>query len=253
MQMGARRSAGRPAFTLIELLVVIAIIAILAAILFPVFAKAREKGRSASCTSNLKQCCIAMAQYAQDYDETLCPYSLSGGSGAGGTPPNVAFPWNQLIQPYIKSVQVFKCPSSTNAQSVGYNFPLGSNGRALSNIPLPTQTPMFADVYGSNTATQCCAFIIPTAAMPWCDGRVLANVNDMYAGWGGNTAGCVASERHMEACNIGFVDGHVKTMKALADPGKTANANLSWRPPLQDLDWNANGVVGPGAGGLTYD
>ena len=61
----------RRGFTLIELLVVIAIIAILAAILFPVFAKAREKARQASCLSNVKQMCLALMQYAQDYDETL--------------------------------------------------------------------------------------------------------------------------------------------------------------------------------------
>ncbi len=250
MKIGVCRRSGRSAFTLIELLVVIAIIAILAAILFPVFAKAREKGRSASCQSNLKQCCIAMAQYTQDYDETLCPYTASGGSGSN------ANPWNVLIQPYLKSVQVFKCPSSTNAQSVGYNFPLGSNGRALANVPLPAQTPIFADVYGSTDPNQTLCFIVPTAAFPWCDGRQLANttpVTGWASGWGGSTGGCVASERHMEACNIGFVDGHVKTMKALADPGKTANSNFVWRPPLEGLDWDSDGIVGPGSGGLNYD
>jgi prepilin-type N-terminal cleavage/methylation domain-containing protein/prepilin-type processing-associated H-X9-DG protein len=100
-------------FTLIELLVVIAIIAILAAILFPVFAKAREKARQSSCLSNLKQLGIATLSYAQDYDERLSPlYQLS----APHTPSGSAsvcnyYTWPEDIAPYIKNDQVFQCPS----------------------------------------------------------------------------------------------------------------------------------------------
>jgi prepilin-type N-terminal cleavage/methylation domain-containing protein/prepilin-type processing-associated H-X9-DG protein len=90
------------AFTLIELLVVIAIIAILAAILFPVFAKAREKARQASCASNLKQLGLAIIQYTQDYDETM----------PNGVLPNGT--WRHLIYPYVKSTGVYKCPSNPN-------------------------------------------------------------------------------------------------------------------------------------------
>jgi prepilin-type N-terminal cleavage/methylation domain-containing protein/prepilin-type processing-associated H-X9-DG protein len=86
----------RPGFTLIELLVVIAIIAILAAILFPVFAQAREKARQASCSSNLKQIGLAVLMYAQDYDETL-PF-------AAVNPPGVPLiMWYDLVEPYVKS------------------------------------------------------------------------------------------------------------------------------------------------------
>ena len=100
------------AFTLIELLVVIAIIAILAAILFPVFATAREKARASSCTSNLKQLGIAFLQYEQDYDE-LNPHGRDGGTtgwqGDG---------WAFCIYPYVKSKGVFTCPDDTyNVQS----------------------------------------------------------------------------------------------------------------------------------------
>src|SRR5687768_3857109 len=93
----------RSAFTLIELLVVIAVIALLAAILFPVFARARENARRASCQSNLKQIGIGLMQYTQDYDERFPVRLATGGNG------NYVVP----IMPYVKSVQVFKCPSDT--------------------------------------------------------------------------------------------------------------------------------------------
>lgn len=94
------RSSHKRAFTLVELLVVIAIIAILAAILFPVFARARENARKTSCLSNLKQIGLGFMQYAQDYDERL-PWSADGG----------AVSWAITMQPYIKNTQIFRCPS----------------------------------------------------------------------------------------------------------------------------------------------
>jgi len=102
-----------PGFTLIELLVVIAIIAILAAILFPVFARARESARRASCQSNLKQIGLGLIQYAQDFD--------------GWTPGSVTFnqqpsgggsSWPTMIQPYVKSSQLFVCPSAAATEKV---------------------------------------------------------------------------------------------------------------------------------------
>ena len=98
----------RSGFTLIELLVVIAIIAILAAILFPVFAQAREKARQASCASNLKQIGTAFVSYSQDYDE-MCPRAMWGGSPSG-----TLCSWPTIIQPYVKSVDIFRCPSYTS-------------------------------------------------------------------------------------------------------------------------------------------
>ena len=106
-------------FTLIELLVVIAIIAILAAILFPVFAQAREKARSAACLSNIKQFVLAQTMYTQDYDEVV-PALFYGPTAPTvyipGLPPRNYYTWTEYLQPYIKSQQVLRCPSaSTNA------------------------------------------------------------------------------------------------------------------------------------------
>jgi prepilin-type N-terminal cleavage/methylation domain-containing protein len=91
-------------FTLIELLVVIAIIAILAAILFPVFAQAREKARAATCLSNLKQVGMATRMYTQDYDEVLVPSYLYNSTTTWKW-------WWDLLQPYVKNMDVFVCPS----------------------------------------------------------------------------------------------------------------------------------------------
>jgi len=99
-------------FTLIELLVVIAIIAILAAILFPVFAKAREKARQSSCLSNVKQLTLGMLQYVQDFDEKF-PMFVTG-------TPTQGEPWWVCVQPYIKNEQVYVCPSLTPGAPTTY-------------------------------------------------------------------------------------------------------------------------------------
>jgi len=105
----------RKGFTLIELLVVIAIIAILAAILFPVFAKAREKARQASCLSNIKQCALGLLMYRDDYDQTWCVTSFPSMIGTN-TKTDVAgnsleIKWYCLIYPYVKSKNIILCPS----------------------------------------------------------------------------------------------------------------------------------------------
>jgi prepilin-type N-terminal cleavage/methylation domain-containing protein/prepilin-type processing-associated H-X9-DG protein len=118
------------AFTLIELLVVIAIIAILAAILFPVFAQAREKARQTSCLSNARQVGLAVRMYSDDYD-SFSPMSYHAEDNSG------AFAWTIQLQPYIKNRQVYKCPSDTSKYWTGdYESPilyLGQNKRRLSS------------------------------------------------------------------------------------------------------------------------
>jgi prepilin-type N-terminal cleavage/methylation domain-containing protein/prepilin-type processing-associated H-X9-DG protein len=164
-------------FTLIELLVVIAIIAILAAILFPVFATAREKARQASCESNEKQLVLAFVQYASDYDNSYPSgtYQIDPGSQGGPSDPgpqNTGLGWAGQIYPYVKSVGVYHCPDDTtnpatqtangvtynlNPVSYGYNMNIpgpyfygDGKGAAESRLAAPTLTVMLYEVQGSD-------------------------------------------------------------------------------------------------------
>jgi len=130
--VGQRRTGNRSAFTLIELLIVIAIIAILSAILFPVFAQAREKARQATCVSNLKQFTLAILQYAQDADECM-PMAINAKLqiGPGIVALNPALhEWgvHDEVMPYIKNRDVFKCPDDAGWKNVGVK--LAANGTA---------------------------------------------------------------------------------------------------------------------------
>ncbi len=210
----------RKGFTLIELLVVIAIIAILAAILFPVFAKAREKARQTSCLSNLKQLALAFLQYAQDYDERTCPtYNNVGGSidrmwmyyEANGT-------LNSRLMPYIKNRQLFVCPSrGTDRWSYGLNYLMtaypkgyGNGGCSLGEIKRPAEIIAMAD--GSN-----CYYV--------------GNANTTLWGWrpAGYICGRV-SLNHNDGANCNFVDGHAKWIGAgQFAPGGPLRSLLDWR------------------------
>jgi prepilin-type N-terminal cleavage/methylation domain-containing protein/prepilin-type processing-associated H-X9-DG protein len=138
-------------FTLIELLVVIAIIAILAAILFPVFAKAREKARQASCESNERQVGLAILQYVQDFDEHFpCGEQFAGNNGAGS-----GIGWAGTVQNYIKSTGVFKCPDDSTATSglfVPDSYAANGNligspaGGALASLGAPASTVMVVEI-----------------------------------------------------------------------------------------------------------
>ena len=128
----SRRAA--PGFTLIELLVVIAIIAILAAILFPVFAKAREKARQASCSSNMKQLGLGFLQYVQDNDETW-PYNNLTLSNGVITSSCAAAGWASHIYPYVKSTQIYKCPDDSNTGTYPVSYSSNRNFTSNSNTP----------------------------------------------------------------------------------------------------------------------
>ena len=123
----------RTGFTLIELLVVIAIIAILAAILFPVFARAREKARQTSCLSNLKQLGTALQMYTQDYDEMTPPHT----DDVPTNPPPYDWMYDTFplrLYPYVKNLNVYQCPSDT-----GWTKPAPGAGGRWSSYPVNTQ------------------------------------------------------------------------------------------------------------------
>ena len=200
-------------FTLIELLVVIAIIAILAAILFPVFARARENARKATCQSNLKQLGTAEMMYVQDYDETYqisytIPSLAVPGAGGSADGSNVNW-WRYELQPYIKNWRVFLCPSGApvadpsyagNQMLTNYAMNTGIFGKSMAQVRYPADLYMIAD--GKHWVFQAGN-----------QGYVMAYANVC-------SAGCTAANRsdnnarHMAGSNMAFADGHVKYQKA---------------------------------------
>ncbi len=195
-------------FTLIELLVVIAIIAILAAILFPVFARARENARRSSCQSNLKQIGLGVMQYTQDYDEKL-PARVNFGSQQQN--------WREVIQPYIKSTQLFACPSNTGNTLTTYpkydvNGPKASYSINGTNVNIGGTAPTENDGNSASLAaigSVAQVVLVGESAPTWVFPEMhLADTvqntkDDCFAG-------------HLGQVNFLFVDGHVKSMKPLA-------------------------------------
>lgn len=199
--MQAKTKRLNRAFTLIELLVVIAIIAILAAILFPVFARARENARRASCQSNLKQVALGFLQYAQDYDGIL----PRAETDVAGSTTNLN--WAESIQPYIKSTQIYQCPSDSKAvgSAAGaytYTYSYGYNARLNfineSQINNSAITVLNYEIEGSTTP-QSSTFV--------------------------NLMGTAAT-RHLDGSNWSFADGHVKWLR----PGKVSKATNDGNP-----------------------
>lgn len=240
---GSRKRRG---FTLIELLVVIAIIAILAAILFPVFAQAREKARQASCMSNLKQIGLASMQYVQDYDETmwLPDYHINGACfisyywyGSYNVPCGTGWNVNNgLLQPYMKSGPVQTCPDMPNpATSLG-NRPnaYGPNdyyldSRKYSGDP---NSPHFEDLSDFPTMANMSEIDVPASTILLADNAVnypgtnylstysailppsyATTLDQAYASYGEMLHG-----RHQGYANILWCDGHVKAMQPTYDP-----------------------------------
>ena len=185
----------RRGFTLIELLVVIAIIAILAAILFPVFAKAREKARQTSCLSNLRQLGTAVLAYAQDYDERMplsVGYQTPAVVLAGPEWPNY---WWEQVMPYMKNEQILACPSSgvksvnsggasDTRHTVNYAYNIKASGQSLGTCTAPSETGINLD--GPNNYWRLYNPTIPENAYLW------------------------ATKIHNDGFNVNYADGHAK-------------------------------------------
>ncbi len=254
------------AFTLIELLVVIAIIAILAAILFPVFGRARENARRTSCQSNLKQIGVAFMQYTQDYDERY-----PGASGYyinyGGT--NVPITWDLTMQPYIKSYQIVTCPSDSQTPTVdiptlgivkrSYAYAnylrsipgggstggaFGNPGRNIASIPAASSTILLGEIIGQNgngsNPVQLDSYsrfsnfshvqqLASEAGKNFSDGAPNAASN-VPSGTGG---------RHLGTNNFLYADGHVKALKlGMPSPLALYNHTGGWVNSDNDLPKN---------------
>lgn len=253
----------RQGFTLIELLVVIAIIAILAAILFPVFAQARESARATSCLSNGKQIALGQLMYSQDYDETVIPWEILD-RNTNPIAVQLTGVWTTLIQPYLKNTQVYYCPSfnasataqamdnadcdgdgTTGSASTGWVPPgttygdkkdgfLAHYGIAFHNVGGScTQSSPYAYYPGTdNTFTEYLAAIVQPART--------ANIGDSFtivrnsgASPGGlriSTAfGCEARYRHKNSGgNFSFLDGHSKYINQNPERHLLQDASGCW-------------------------
>jgi len=213
--IASRHNAGHRGFTLIELLVVIAIIAILAAILFPVFQKVRENARATACLSNMKQIGLGVQQYVTDNDERLFFRSNDANSRAGVTAGgNPSRWWNQLM-PFIKSNAVFSCPSdgapSPSKDASGSPVILRSyiacapaESLSLAQIDDPVETMVITEKWSSDWT---CA---PAGDNCRTDSWIEPFNGDFTTDSHDVTRSFTAANRHNSRMNCVFFDGHAK-------------------------------------------
>lgn len=220
----SRPRKARTGFTLIELLVVIAIIALLAAILFPVFARARENARRSRCQSNLKQIGLGLIQYAQDFDETV-PHSWYNVNTTSNNTD--IYKWMDAIYPYVKSEQIFVCPSDTLSNTYTYykNIPTGQGWANYGSYGYNSSyydggavfTSPGIGMPGSNSVNM--SAIAAPATTVWA-----ADNNNYYEfAWSKSANPTIAAgtprslstimERHLDTTNVLYCDGHVKSQK----------------------------------------
>ena len=205
----------RAGFTLIELLVVIAIIAILAAILFPVFAKAREKARQTSCLSNVKQLTLGAIMYASDWDDGP-PHFI------GQSP--WCFPWAEALAPYVKNAQILICPSYGKGAFAGSSC-IADEYEACTYSSLFPIFPIYGYAPGSDSRTRLHKFAQAKfpAELGYCfecsdwlnESQTVGYVTVPFYWYDyvlelGGSQDRMPADRHNEGSNVGFVDGHAK-------------------------------------------
>jgi prepilin-type N-terminal cleavage/methylation domain-containing protein/prepilin-type processing-associated H-X9-DG protein len=244
----------RTGFTLIELLVVIAIIAILAAILFPVFARARENARRASCQSNLKQLGLGWQMYTQDYDEKQAMFTNSDTSVCGGGATTAGCyqfrMWFSMIYPYVKSAQVYRCPSNSvyptkDTYTAGYYSQDGSatgfypnlvldyaingpnSGKALAAIDSPATKIIMSDNF---------VYFTPAPTPAWgyytkWDTFNQTGTNSYTTHHMGMppTAAGYPGGIHLDGMNLGYADGHVKWRSSQSIIGEDSANYANWQ------------------------
>ena len=224
-------------FTLIELLVVIAIIAILAAILFPVFAQVRERARAISCTSNLKQLGLGCLMYEQDNDEKLIPTFIQLPQPVDSNPVDYFITWRVLVQPYIKNSKIYVCPSntanagtmwgmterpdldyaSTYAMNDGFNYvdnSVGGHGAIAPGWPSP----------GSLAQLQ-----TPSSDIMLMDANNGGAMAYLDTGLFHGTWLIPFGQPHQRRCNFTFEDGHVKSEKISQTLGTVGSPATTWQ------------------------
>lgn len=242
MRSGTWTKTARRGFTLIELLIVIAIIAILAAILFPVFARARENARRTSCLSNLRQVGLGALQYSQDYDEKMVGTELGD-----DTAQSPEYFWGEMLEPYLKNRQVLDCPSATSrlqagAPQIGFaqgitkewsyayaindvrgvdDNHIGAAFAPLSSFTRPAETVFVVDGW-------------PEAAEPASDPERHEVAWALGSRDVVNNAHHDGSPRHLEGFSMVLCDGHAKWRK------RTTNSNGTFSGGTRDEEWLVN-------------
>ncbi len=222
----------RKGFTLIELLVVIAIIAILAAILFPVFARAREKARAASCLSNCKQMGLANAMYQSDYDDYLVPTYIRWPDPGGGW-AGYAY-WAHLLQPYINNWQIYRCPSQQPP-----SWPRGSSGFLDYGINYYLVGNPSAATFIRSSEIQYPAETLVIAESAWTENTDDYHTSNAYCIMISPHPSRFIPARHNGGAHIVYVDGHAKWHQVAINDIYTGPTKFTVHP--RDICWSADG------------